>query len=268
MLDVKSTQYGPAFGTTQLGYTTLIGDNGFPQFYQLKEALLTRPKHTVDDIYYDFELQISSFKQKNVWLFDQNDMVVTSFFFQVDDSPTWRKKDDSPLLQQVIDSIAQGNQITEKAGVDLQRAMGPQLKGDFYVYKTSSANCTSATWYVFTKPIKMSLTQKNTLLATYQGLSGGAPSPWHVTRPALAMKNTFDEGTLEKYDFYLDRDTGRNRVPKGEFLILVPIIGTILLATAVMSSLFVSDSPNGFGIDTAMKGMKPSIIGSPSTSYP
>merc|ERR1740138_501204 len=181
MLDVTTTEDGPMFGTTQFGYSTLIGDNGFPQYYQLQKVLLTKPKHTVDHMHYNFELQVASLKQNTVWDFDENDMVVTSFFFEVAKETDGPEEDKpSPLIQQVLDGHnLHGNQITERAGVDLQRAMGPQLKGDFYVYETSSDHCASATWYVFTKPIRMSLAQKEELESIYPGLATGAESGHH-----------------------------------------------------------------------------------------
>merc|ERR1740138_1167373 len=85
-LTVAETDMGVEFGTTQLGYSTLIGDNGFPQYYQLKKVLLTQPKHQVLTFNFDLELQIASYRQETVWKFDMDDMVVTSFFFQAKDN--------------------------------------------------------------------------------------------------------------------------------------------------------------------------------------
>lgn len=272
MLSVESTEDGPLFRSTQFGYTTLIGENGFPQYYQLDHVLLTRPKHTVDQRNYDFELQVASFRQNTVWDFDLQDMVVTSFFFQVQEDEEEAVDASSSLLQQVLDAHNHHeNKITERAGVDLQRAMGPQLKDDFYVYTTSNDHCASAHWYVFTKPIAMSLAQKEELESIYPSLI--PPNATHAAgerEPAVSMKNTFDEGVLAEYDFYLDRDTGRNRRQTGEYLILLPIIGTILLASAVMSSLFVTDkvgSASGMGKEVGDFGLSPSVIGS-SSNYP
>jgi hypothetical protein len=285
MLSVGSTQFDglPSFHSTQFGYTTLIGDNGFPQYYQLDHVLLTRPKHTlVDHMQYDLELQIASFKQNTVWDLDYKDMVVTSFFFQAEDGSS-----SSPLLQQLLDAHDQGGGvIKERAGVDLQRAMGPQLKGDFYVYRIEhSDRCASAVWYVFAKPIRMSLAQKAELESIYPSLAHRGSSPnataesvgeQYVAKPAVCMKNTLDEGTPAKYEFYLDRDTGRDRAPKSEYLILLPILGTAMLASAVMSSLFVTDHNGGNSgskdLASSFSGFRspgppPSVIGSPS-SYP
>jgi hypothetical protein len=272
-IKIDSTPDGPMLRSTQFGYTTIIGDNGFPQYYQLDHVLLTKPKHTTDHKHYDFELQIASFKQNTVWDFDYTDMVGTSFFFNAEEG------DDatSPLLQQLLDAHnLHDDEVTETAGIDLQRAMGPQLKGDFYVYKTSNDHC-SAAWYVFSQPIKMSLVQKQELESIFPALGAIAPSsnatdseqPHSALQPAVCMKNSFDEGTLAKYDFYLDRDTGRNREPKGEFLILLPIIGTILLAIAVMSSVFVTDkaSSGSSPLPSNPSGtLSPMVLGSPS--YP
>jgi carbonic anhydrase len=275
-LSVSNNGHALQVSTNQLGYTTLIGDNGFPDYYQILQFHLHMPsEHMINGHQAAAELHVVHAAQENTWKYNFSNLLVAGFMFDIVEG---REDQESPLLSELFlpdgvedidpkvvpesvdDVLRLGRQeacnmstgtCTKelRRPLDLMRHLGPALQDRFYRYDGSLTTppCAEAVkWFVFGKRLPMTTRQWKAFKALYDNPSNNRP-----IQPTYGRKisiNSFEEGRMAKYDFFLDRDTGRNREKRGEYLIMVPIIGGILLATAVMFSLFVSDKPDN-GID-------------------
>lgn len=219
-----------------LGYVTLMGRSGFPQYYQVTSlALRTPSEHLLAGRQFPAELQVVHKNQKSVLEVDDQDVLVTSFFFEVGQ--------ESKLLRQLLPSPvpAFGTSTTLQRGLDLMWALGPALDGHFYKYNGSYTSPSKACgervqWAVFESAMTMSEAQLQALQAA---LTAPRASGALADRPVA--RDTMEEGRLASYRFFTGRDTGVNPERPRIILIISPIIGTVMLCTAVMCAVFVRE---------------------------
>jgi len=222
----------------QMGYVMLMGQNGFPSYYQLSQLNLHMPsEHLIDGRQYAAELSIAHKRQTTVYQLDTSDVLVTSFFFNVGPKR-------NPLLDQLLGTapLMPGQWSAPSTPVDLLRSLGPALKGSFYRYNGSVTMppCSEIVkYFVFEEALNMSQDQWLSFKAMFPGLSNNRPAQAVNGRPVL--KNSFMEGSLSSFDYYFRRDGGVNREMLGPAWIIAPIVGTIVLAVAVMASVFVKE---------------------------
>lgn len=218
-----------------LGYITLIGKNGFPQYYQVTSVALRAPsEHLLGGRQYPAELQVVHKNQHTVLEVDDQDVLITSFFLDVGE--------ENKLLKQLLPEPvpAFGSSVMMQRGLDLMWGMGPALEGHFYKYNGSytspSKACGEAVqWVVFDTIAPISQLQLQALRAALPTQPANSLS----ARPAV--RDTLEEGTLANYRFFTGRDTGVNPERPMIILIISPIIGTVLLCTAVMCAVFVRE---------------------------
>lgn len=241
LLRVANTGRMLSVNNEQMGYVEWMGETGFPKFYQLTQFNLHMPsEHLIDGQQFAAELSIIHKNQKTVYQFDAGDLLVTSFLFNV--GPTR-----SPLLDQLLGSvpIMPGQWVQANTPIDLLRSLGPALDSSFYRYdgSTTAPDCSEiAKYFVFERALNMSYDQFARFKAMFPSPSNNRPV--QPLNGRLVGKNTFMEGTLQKYDYYFRRDYGVNRNDlgtKGPGWIIAPIIGTILLAIVVMTAVFVHE---------------------------
>merc|ERR1712062_411467 len=119
------------------------------------------------------------------------------------------------------------------------RAFGPALDGHFFRYDGSLTKppCTqNVKWFVFETPTFMSQQQKQAFERLFPD---GNSRPLQHMHGHKVLKNSFENGELIQYDFYLGRETARNYRSRERLIILIPIVGTVILAIGVMSAVFV-----------------------------
>jgi carbonic anhydrase len=225
----------------RLGYSMLYDakEGGFPGFYQITNLTVHMPsEHTVDGKHFTGELQVHMSKQFTDFDLATDDALAASFFFQVGE--------ESILMGQILDAAEDTDHGHAMGTLDLMQTLGPHMDptngGDFYSYSgsftTPDLGCAPVVkWFVFTSPM-MSMSVKQ--VEQFRKL---VPSPGNnrpiqnVVSPDI-YKNSFQEGTLPTYDFYLSRTEGRDRVKKGTGMILLPVFGSVILAIAVMFATF------------------------------
>ncbi|CAL1158471.1 unnamed protein product [Cladocopium goreaui] len=94
-------------------------------------------------------------------------------------------------------------------------------------------------WFIFDHAFSMSMDQFATFKAMFP--SPGNNRPLQPLRSHQVVKNSFEDGEPNHFDFYLGRHAARNRFFAGEFYIAVPIIATLLLMFSIMSFILVRD---------------------------
>jgi len=92
-------------------------------------------------------------------------------------------------------------------------------------------------WFVFETPQQMSMSQWGAFKSLYPTPANNRPVQPLNHRPVY--KNSFEDGDLAAYTFFLSRNQGRNRRSPTAGWILFPIVGAALLATVVMCATFV-----------------------------
>lgn len=223
----------------QIGYVTLMGDNGFPQYYEVTNFVLRMPsEHFLNGRQFAAELQVYHKKQITVKTLNGSDVMVASIFFDL--SPN-----DSPLLRQLYLNDEPLPKLTYKVAqkpIDLLRSLGPALDGDFFHYDGSltQPDCSeSVKWFVFAQPLNMSLEQWSTFKAMYP--NPGSNRPVQPLNGRTITKNSLDQGTLKYAEYYLRRDYGMSRPKVGEGFIFIPVSALILLTFATMYFVFVRE---------------------------
>lgn len=224
----------------QMGYVMLVGRDGYPSYYQLTQFNLHMPsEHMVDGRQFAAELSIAHKSQKTVYSLDAKDVLITTFFFSVG-------KTRNPLLDQLLGQAPTkpGQWAQTNTPVDLLRSLGPALEGNFYRYNgsiTAPPCAEMVKYFVFERALNMGQDQWLAFKAMF-------PSPMN-NRPAQPLygrsvsKNSFVEGSLEVFDFYLTRHNGRDRAKQGPAWIIAPCIATLIVACIVMRTVFVKEDP-------------------------
>lgn len=222
----------------QMGYVMLMGANGFPSYYQLSQLNLHMPsEHLIDGRQFAAELSVVHKRQTTVYQLDTSDVLITTFFFSVGPKR-------NPLLDQLLGTtpLMPGQWSAPSTPVDLLRSLGPAIKGNFYRYNGSVTMppCSEIVKYlVFERALNMSQDQWLSFKAMFPGLANNRPAQAVNGRPVA--KNSFMEGSLTSLDYYFRRDGGGNREMLGPAWIIAPIVGTIVIAVAVMASVFVKE---------------------------
>jgi len=258
-LHVLNTGHNIQVNNNQLGYVTLIGQDGFPSYYHVVQFHLHMPsEHMIGGKQYAAELHIVHKLQKDVKTYEGEDLLVAAIMFDLGG--------ESPLLQQLYlpgaDKVLQQQGLGPKVfladgmvidetdewvearrPIDLMKAAGPVLEGPFYRYNGSLTTppCSETVkWFVFATPMTMSQKQWLSFKSLYANPENNRPVQPTNDRPVAL--NSFEEGELLEYGFYLNRKTGRNRWQPDQWAIVVPIVGTLLLAGSVMGATFVTEN--------------------------
>lgn len=232
-LRVENDGASLAVRSNQLGYTTVMGDNGFPKFYQVTDVLLKMPsEHMIDGKQFAAELQVVQKNQKTVLEFDDDDAIVSSFFFSIGE--------ESKLLKQFLPAKLPGAGEFEPISqpVDLQWALGPALNGPFYKYDGSytSSQCQEAVqWTIFDTPMTLSEAQFQAFRAVFPE---GNTRPLQPLNGRRLLKNSLGEGQIADVQLFLNRSMGRNKADTPIGLILFPIVGTLTLCLVSMTAIF------------------------------
>jgi len=237
--EVEVTNSGHALHvlSNQLGYFGMINNEGWQVFYQAVELVLHMPsEHRINGKQFDAELQVVHKLQHAVTDLIDDDLAIASFMFE-------QGSDESAFLKQFS---LPGSPVAEGAPpmimehpVDLMRAFGPALDGHFFRYDGSLTKppCTQKVkWFVFDTPTSMSKEQH---VAFETLFPHGNSRPLQDMHGHKVLKNSFVNGELVQYDFYLGRETARNYRHRERLVIIIPIVGTVILAIGVMSAVFV-----------------------------
>jgi carbonic anhydrase len=248
-LRVKATSHSLEVEDKQNGNTHLglgyvdIND----KFFFIRSFDIRMPsEHTTDNQIHSAELQITHQRQDH-WgkpAFNNTDFVVTSIFFDV------YGDQESPLLKQLfLPEISKVPTLNSSwvhkvpLPLDLMRALGPILKGDYYRYDgsfTTPPCAETVKWFVFKQSLPMSQAQ-------FDAFKKHFPNP-AANRPVQALGdrkiavNSF-EVPGEVYvkpihDFYLDRYHFRDRDKPSPFIIMGGICGAVVIAIVIMCSTF------------------------------
>jgi len=246
-LRVANTGHNLQVSDQKLGYVKLMGDNGFPQFYEVAQFHVHMPaEHLIGGKQYACEIHVVHFRQLALRNLDKNDLLVTAFFFDKD------LNEENPFLKQIFirnatvdegsNLDAEGGHVTIHTPVDLMQVFGPVLEGNFYRYDGSLTTppCSeSVKWFVFETALPMSIQQWLGFKEFYP--NPGNNRPFQAINGRAIHKNSFQEGTLKHFDFYLSRDAGRDRDYKSEGMILLPVFGSVVLTVFVMCFTFNRD---------------------------
>lgn len=261
-VDVENSGKGLQVVNNQMGYFAYIDEEGNQAYYQVTGIKLHMPsEHMIDNKQYDAELQVVHQKQKAVNELLGDDIAITSFLFRVGE-------EESPLLKQLHvpgHSVQEGAPTKTAQPLDLMRALGPVMEGNYYRYDGSLTvpDCSeSAKWFVFETPLAMSKAQVDAFKTLFPG---GNNRPVQELNGRTVAKNSFMQGTLKQYEFYLNRQGGRSRSDwnRSTTLILIPIIFTVFFTIYVMASLFVREDKarlaSSGGISAGNGGMENAI---------
>jgi len=240
-------------GITHLGvgYVDISGS-----FYFFRQFHLHCPsEHTVDGHQHTCELHLVHQRQDH-WgktAYENEDFLVVAIFFDI--GPT-----ESPLLKQLylpeLESECSDPQHCFKTGytkvikdpVDLGRALGPILQGDYFRYKGSYTTppCNeSVKWFVFKNSLSMSEEQWNTFKNILPNPANARPvQPPNGRKVAL---NSFEAPgetyNMPQWEFWLDRKHGRNRDTPTPWVILGGVIGGVCLTFLIMAATFIRQNP-------------------------
>jgi len=221
-----------------IGYVTIMGENGFPDYYEVVNFNLRMPsEHLINGRQFAAELQVYHKKQYTVQHLEDDHVLATSFFFDL-------SSQDSPLMKQLFLNSApmsQGQYRQAVKPIDLMRSLGPLMEGDYYHYSGSltTPDCSEVVqWFVFSQPMNMSLAQFATFKAMFPS---GTNRPIQPTNGRTITKNSLDQGTLVYHEYYLRRDYGMSRPHVGVGMIFIPVSSIILLTLGTMYFIFVQE---------------------------
>jgi len=237
-LRVANTGRSISFFNEQMGYVKLLGKSAqVPHYFTLTQVNLHMPsEHLIDGRQFAAELSVIHKEQVSV-LETGSDMLITSFMFNVG---TVR----NPLLDQLLGQVPTmpGQWTQVQTPIDLLRSLGPALDGNFYRYSgsiTAPSCAETVKWLVFEKALNMSQDQWVSFKAMFPNPSNNRPVQPLYGR--TVAKNSFREGSLRNVDFFLSRTDGVSRAAPGPAFIIAPIVGSVLLAVAVMGAVFVRE---------------------------
>jgi carbonic anhydrase len=225
-----------------LGYLT-YGDH----YYFVQNFNLHFPsEHVINGKQHAAELHIVHQMQQH-WGKDAfkgkaaNEVLVAAIFFDIGD-------EENPLLEQMLPSP--GEQVdkdwtkTLQEPLDLMRALGPILGGDYYRYDGSFTTppCSEIIkWFVFRQSLSMSLAQWNSFKALFANPANARPvKPLNDRAVTMnSFKASGEVWDLKTYDYYLDRNYGRDRDKPSSFIVLGGIVGAIVIAVLIMFATFI-----------------------------
>jgi len=204
----------------------------------LEMRLKMPSEHMVNGHQFAAELQVMHQNQKTVLDFDEEDQLITSFFFEVGE--------ESKLLHQLMHSTGSpkkaGDFHVVNTPVDLQWALGPVIDGPYFSYNGScTQTCAEvAQWVLFENTMTLSMEQLVYFKTIFPNPGNNRPIQALNGRPVT--KNTLMEPAAVDYIFFLNREMGRNRsaVTPPQY-ILFPILGTLTLCITVMAGTFVRE---------------------------
>jgi carbonic anhydrase len=216
-------------------------------YYFLRQMHLHFPsEHVVDGHQHGAELHLVHQRQDHWGAtgFDNNDILVAAIFFDVG-------PEESPFLKQwMLPGIEASKNINSNwtakidEPIDIMRALGPVLRGDYYRYDGSFTTppCDEVVkWFVFKSSLSMSQEQYESFKAIFPNPGNNRPvRPLNGRKVAL---NNFeapgDEADMTDYAFWLDRYHGRDREKPTPWVVLGGIIGGIIIAILIMVATFV-----------------------------
>lgn len=235
-------------GVSHVGFGYLeIGGN----FYFFQHLNLHCPaEHVIDGVQHACELQIVHQKQSH-WgatAYDNDDILIASVFFDIAPSD-----EESPLLKQLYlpdlmdeKHVNQSWVRTLKHPLDISRALGPVLSGDYYRYAGSftTPSCDEVVkWFVFKTSLPMSKAQWLAFKKVFPNPANARPVQ-HLNGRKVAF-NSFEapgeDFNVQTWEFYLDRFRGRNRNPPTPYIVLGGVIGGCVLGVLVMFATFVRE---------------------------
>lgn len=240
-VQLNRTDHNMQMTNRLLGYISLIGEDGFPEYYQTAQLNFHVPsEHLINGRQFAAELQVVHTRQKHVtqkpYSLDAFPLVITSFMFDISDQ-------ESLLLKQF--HLSDGILKEAEGTVDLTQSLGPALDSGFYRYDGSftTPDChEDVKWFVFDHVFNMSLEQWHNFRAMYK--------PTYNNRPVQPLngrkvsKNTFQEGTPVKLQYFLARNQGLNLPKLGVGWIAFPVVAAVLLMFIVMFFILVRDESN------------------------
>jgi len=240
-LRVSNTGHNIQVTNGQMGYTELVGDNGFLDFYSVVQFHLHMPsEHMINGTQYPAELHIVHKKQNSIDDLADDDLLVIGILFDFAEQA-------SPLLEQLYmgneTMISHESQYaTLRHPLDLARAVGPVLDGNYYRYEggLTTPPCSEVVkWFVFENALSMSKEQWFSFKKLYKNPSNNRPIQPLNGRPV--HKNSMKEGELLDYRYNLNRDYGRDRLTPDAAKILFPSVGTLCLLVTVSCAMWVRE---------------------------
>jgi len=256
MLHLKVTNTGHALEIADktngkshmgLGYLT-YGD----KYYFVRQFHLHFPsEHVTDGKQHAAEIHIVHQMQQH-WGAEAfegkaaNEVLVAGIFFDIGE-------EDSPLLAQMLPKLDEVDEVLKEgaswsktldAPLDLMRALGPILDGDYYRYDGSFTTppCSEIIkWFVFRQSLSMSMAQWKTFKALFKNPANARPvQPLYERNVTMnTFKAVGEVWNIKKYDYYLDRNYGRNRDTPSSFIVLGGIVGSIVIAVLIMFATFI-----------------------------
>lgn len=247
-LHVVNNGHSIVVANQQMGYIQQIGTDGFAAFYTVVQFHVHMPsEHLLNGKQHHAELHIEHAKQVTVDELDFHDLITVAVFLDIGDM-------ENPLLQQLLlPNEAAGappdQQEFEVADdpIDLMRALGPVVDGNFYSYKGSLTTppCSEMVkWLIFETSQSMSFDQWIHFKMAFANPANNRPvQPMNGRK--LSM-NSFalptEDLKLNSFRFNLYRNRARDRRDGGGVgWIVVPILATIMLCLVVMTASFVRE---------------------------
>jgi len=225
-----------------LGYIEVQGN-----FYFLRQFHIHFPsEHVIDGHQHSAELHLVHQKQDH-WghtAWNNHDILVVAIFFDIG-------PEESPLLKQLYmpgiekeHNVKTGWAKTLKEPLDLMRALGPVLKGDYYRYTGSFTTppCDEVVkWFVMKTSMSISQAQWTTFKALFPNPANARPvEPLNDRKVAV---NTFQapdqEYSPQKYEFYLDRFHGRNRDKPTPYVIMGGVLAAVIMTLGIFCATFI-----------------------------
>lgn len=254
-----------------LGYIEVGG-----HFYFLRQFHIHFPsEHVIDGHQHAAEMHLVHQKQDHWGAtgFDNHDILVAAIFFDIG-------PEESPLLKQLympgVEHEAHMNSNWTKQlkePVDLMRALGPVLQGDYFRYKGSFTTppCDEVVkWFVFKTSLSISQAQWTSFKGIFPNPANARPvQPLNARTVAL---NSFEApGEIKEhvnYEFWLDRDHGRNRDKPTPWVILGAMVGGVLLTLSIMAATFIRSNPLSLRQSAGgLVGAVPEAVGRAASRY-
>jgi carbonic anhydrase len=247
-----------------LGYLT-YGDH----YYFVRQFHLHFPsEHTTDGRVHAAELHIVHQMQAH-WgpeAFEgkaANEVLVAGIFFDIGD-------EESPLLAQMLpepgEEVNSEWSKTLHEPLDLMRAFGPILDGDYYRYDGSFTTppCSEIIkWFMFKKSLSMSMAQWDMFKKLFKNPANARPvQPLYERNVTMnTFKASGEAWSFPTYQYYLDRNHGRNRDTPSSLISLGGIIGAIVIAILIMYATFIPQNSE------SLKGSAGGLDANPAASF-
>lgn len=219
------------------------------KFFFLRDIQIHFPsEHVTDGHQHAGEMHLVHHRQDH-WgatAFENDDILVAAIMFDIG-------PEESPLLKQFFipdlyseHGVTEGWEKTMTEPLDLLRALGPVLAGDYYRYDGSFSKppCEEIVkWFVFKTSLSISQEQWSAFKAVFKG---NARPVVPLNSRDVAMNQFEAPGetyTPVEWEFFLDRKHGRNRDSPSPLVILGGVIGGVLLSILIMGATFIRQNP-------------------------